>query len=74
MTTREVVSKGEWVEDICNIGAVITNVHGDPVAGLGITIPTFRFGAVDQEKIGISVRDACREISALLAGFPVSGF
>lgn len=60
------VSKGEWMEEICNIGSVITNAQGQPIAGLGITIPTFRFTAVDKEKVGVSVREACREISALL--------
>lgn len=60
------VSKGEWMEEICNIGSVIMNGQGQPIAGVGITIPTFRFNTVDKEKIGASVREACSEISALL--------
>jgi len=60
------VSKSEWLEEICNIGSAITNSQGIPVAGLGITVPTFRFNKTDKEKIGTALKDACLEITALL--------
>jgi IclR family acetate operon transcriptional repressor len=61
------ISKGEWIDDICNIGSAIVNSQKKPIAGVGITIPTFRFHSINKEKTGEAVRDACREISEFLA-------
>lgn len=57
------LSKGEWLDDIANIGSVITDSKGQPIAGLGITVPAFRFHTLDKERIGSAVHHACRTIS-----------
>jgi len=57
------VNHCEWRDDICSIGAVVYDVSGNPIAGIGVSGPVQRLQSKAIKRIGPLVRETASSIS-----------
>jgi IclR family KDG regulon transcriptional repressor len=57
------VNRCEWRDDICSIGAVVYDVSGNPIAGIGISGPVQRLQPKAIKRIGPLVMETASSIS-----------
>ncbi|MEZ5887763.1 MAG: IclR family transcriptional regulator [Paracoccaceae bacterium] len=67
------VDDQERAEGMRCVAAPIFNAHGEPVAGLSISGPTFRVDLSDTDRLGALVRAAAEEVTVATGGVPPLG-
>ena len=60
--------EGEWADELTQLGCAIVDKHQYPIGGIGVSIPRYRVGELDQQALIQALQSAAREISLALAG------
>lgn len=66
------VMDAEWVEEVSSVGAAVVDTDRTPVAGVGISVPSFRLNESTANQLGEMVRAAAAAVSLALEEVPGS--
>jgi DNA-binding IclR family transcriptional regulator len=69
-TRGHAINREEWREGVCGLGAPVFDARGEPVAAVGISVPSIRFARQRRRELALSLVDCAWQCSRRLGYRP----